>query len=98
MAAPTRPTKPARAAQSKRATPEPAQPKLISPTATAIPSPISAFTGIRCVPVPVNEPIKSYAPGSPERAELKARLEQMAAERIEIPIVVGGREIRSGET
>ena len=43
MAAPTRPTKPARAAQSKRATPEPAQPKLISPTATAMPMDLPRF-------------------------------------------------------
>jgi len=95
---PTRPTKPARAQQSKRATTESVQPKAVSPEAASVPSPISAFTGIRRVPTPVNEPTKSYASGSPERAELKARLQQMAAERIEIPIVVGGREIRSGET
>jgi 1-pyrroline-5-carboxylate dehydrogenase len=46
-------------------------------------------------PVPVNDANKTYLPGSPERAELKARLSQMAAERIEIPVVVGGREIRT---
>src|SRR5262245_41087673 len=57
----------------------------------------AAFAGIRRVPTPVNEPVKSYAPGSPERAELKARLKAMSAERIEIPLVIGGREVRSGE-
>ena len=36
------------------------------------------FNGIRPVPPPVNEPVKAYAPGSPERAELKARLQRMA--------------------
>jgi hypothetical protein len=36
--------------------------------------PGGAFAGTRRVPPPVNEPVKSYAPGSPERAELKARL------------------------
>jgi 1-pyrroline-5-carboxylate dehydrogenase len=41
--------------------------------------------------------VKAYAPGSPERAELKARLASMAAERIEIPLVIGGREVRSGD-
>ena len=56
------------------------------------------FTGIRQVVPPVNEPIRSYAPGSPERAELKARLASMAGERIEIPLVIGGKEIRTGET
>ena len=48
------------------------------------------------VPPPVNDPNRTYLPGSPERAELKARLAQMAAERIDIPIVIGGREIRTG--
>jgi len=57
-----------------------------------------AFNGTRRVPPPVNEPVKGYAPGSPEKAELKARLEAMAGERIEIPLVIGGREVRSGET
>jgi len=58
---------------------------------------VSGFNGNRRVPPPVNEPVKTYAPGSPERAALKARLRQMAGERIEIPLVIGGREIRTGE-
>ena len=37
-------------------------------------------------------------PGSPERAALKARLKAMAAERIDIPLIIGGKEIRTGET
>ena len=99
MAAPTRPTKPARPAQSKRAT-EPAHPKprFAEPSPTPTASQLSAVTGVRRVPAPVNEPIKSYAPGSTERAELKAHLEKMASERIDIPIVIGGREIRTGDT
>jgi len=36
--------------------------------------PLAAFGGRRRVPAPVNEPVKSYAPGSPEKAEVKARL------------------------
>ncbi|MHB1312424.1 MAG: L-glutamate gamma-semialdehyde dehydrogenase [Gemmatimonadaceae bacterium] len=52
--------------------------------------------GIRRVPPPVNEPIKSYAPGSPEKAELKRRLAAMSGECPEIPVVVGGKEIRTG--
>ncbi len=48
------------------------------------------------IPPPVNEPNLTYLPGSPERAALKARLKSMAAERIDIPIVIGGREIRTG--
>ncbi len=58
----------------------------------------AAFAGVRRVPQPVNEPNKTYAPGTPERADLKARLKTMAAERIDIPLVIGGREIRTGRT
>lgn len=50
------------------------------------------------VPVATNEPIKSYAPGSPERASLKTALEQMASETTEMPMIIGGEEIRSGDT
>jgi 1-pyrroline-5-carboxylate dehydrogenase len=45
-----------------------------------------------------NEPVRDYAPGSSERAELQARLEQMQGERIEIPLVVGGKDVTTGET
>ena len=48
------------------------------------------------MPPPFNDSNKTYLPGSPERAELKARLAQMSSERIEIPVVIGGREIRTG--
>jgi 1-pyrroline-5-carboxylate dehydrogenase len=58
---------------------------------------LTGFTAVRHVPPPVNEPVKSYAPRSPERKELKARLESMAGERIEIPIIIGGKEYRTGE-
>jgi 1-pyrroline-5-carboxylate dehydrogenase len=56
-----------------------------------------AFSGTRRVPPPVNEPVKAYAPGSPEKRELKARLKSMAEERIEIPLVIGGKDVRSGD-
>jgi 1-pyrroline-5-carboxylate dehydrogenase len=45
-----------------------------------------------------NEPVLEYAPGSPEREEVRVRLERMKAEQLEIPVVVGGEEIRTGET
>src|SRR5215208_4114695 len=61
-------------------------------------SPIATFSGNRRVPPPVNEPIRSYAPGSPERASLKARLKEMAAEKIDMPLIIGGKEIRTGNT
>jgi 1-pyrroline-5-carboxylate dehydrogenase len=61
-------------------------------------SDVAAINAVRRVPTPINEPVKSYAPGSPERAELKARIKSMAGERIEIPLVIGGKEIRTGKT
>jgi 1-pyrroline-5-carboxylate dehydrogenase len=59
---------------------------------------IAAMNGVRRVPHAVNEPIKSYAPKSPERAELKARLDAMSKEQVDIPIIIGGKEIRTGKT
>jgi 1-pyrroline-5-carboxylate dehydrogenase len=46
----------------------------------------------------MNEPVKDYAPGSPERAELRRRLDQMQSERIELPLVIGGKEVTTGAT
>jgi len=60
--------------------------------------PIPVFNGHRRVPPPVNEPIRSYAPGSPERESLKTRLKDMASQKIDMPLVIGGREIRTGDT
>ncbi len=45
-----------------------------------------------------NEPVKSYAPGSPERAELKKMLEKIHNDQIEIPLIIGGKEIYTGNT
>ena len=56
------------------------------------------FAGRRRVPRPENDPNLSYAPGTPARAELKARLKQMAAETVDIPIIIGGKECRTSET
>jgi len=50
------------------------------------------------LPQPINEPILSYAPGSPERQALKAALNKIAGEQIEIPLIIGGKEIRTGQT
>ncbi len=60
-------------------------------------APLAGFSGTRHVPPPVNEPVKSYAAGSPEKAALKARLADMAKDRLDIPIIVGGKEIRTGD-
>jgi 1-pyrroline-5-carboxylate dehydrogenase len=57
-----------------------------------------SFNGRRRVPAPFNEPVNTYAPCTPQRAELKARLAAMAGERVDIPLFIGGREIRTGDT
>ena len=49
------------------------------------------------VPMPFNEPVYEFAPGSPERAQLKAALDEIANKKIEIPLIIGGKEIRTGK-
>ena len=62
-----------------------------------MPPTIAAFNGHRRVPPPVNEPVHSYAPGSPERASLKAKLKQLSSETIDMPLIIGGREVKTGD-
>ncbi|MEG8946675.1 L-glutamate gamma-semialdehyde dehydrogenase [Rosettibacter firmus] len=50
------------------------------------------------VPFPPNEPVKSYAPGTSERTALKNQLNAMVNQTIEIPLIIGGKEIRTGDT
>jgi 1-pyrroline-5-carboxylate dehydrogenase len=52
--------------------------------------------GIFRPPPPHNEPVRDYKPGSPERESLRVRLEQMRGERIEIPCVIGGKDVETG--
>lgn len=47
--------------------------------------------------VPTNEPMNDFAPGSPSRAALKAGLERQAAQVVEIPLIIGGKEVRTGK-
>jgi len=47
------------------------------------------------VPTPINEPVKSYAPRSPERAALENELALTASREVEIPLVIGGKEVRT---
>jgi 1-pyrroline-5-carboxylate dehydrogenase len=56
------------------------------------------MSGAFSVPQPINETVLSYAPGSPERAALKAELARQSALQVEIPVVVGGKEVRTGKT
>jgi 1-pyrroline-5-carboxylate dehydrogenase len=55
-------------------------------------------TGVFTLPQPVNEPVRDYSPGSPERTGLKTTLDDMAGRQIEIPMVIGGEEVRTGRT
>ena len=48
-------------------------------------------------PHPVNEPVLDYAPGSPERAALKAELARRTGETIDIPMIIDGKEVTTGE-
>mgnify|MGYP001560861702 CR=1 FL=1 len=43
------------------------------------------------VPPPVNEPLKTYAPGTPERAALKAKIAEQSGQRIQIPLIIDGK-------
>src|SRR3954470_15857281 len=50
------------------------------------------------VPEPFNEPVRSYAPGSPEREEVRLRLQEMESQELEIPLVIGGERVTTGDT
>ena len=50
------------------------------------------------IPTPVNEPVLSHAPGSPERGELKRTLKDLSGRELEIPLVIGGKDVHTGRT
>jgi len=58
---------------------------------------VSSF-GLFRPPQARNEPVREYAPSSPERASLQVRLEQMRGERVEIPVVIGGKDVQTAKT
>jgi 1-pyrroline-5-carboxylate dehydrogenase len=49
------------------------------------------------VPAAVNEPVLNYAPGSPERRELKAAIEQMRSQKVDVPMYIGGKAIHTAK-
>jgi 1-pyrroline-5-carboxylate dehydrogenase len=49
------------------------------------------------VPTPHNESVKSYAPGSPERKELQAKLKELRAKQVDVPMYIGSEEVRTGK-
>src|SRR6266576_2262984 len=50
------------------------------------------------IPTPVNEPVLSYAPGTPERADRKRTLKELSGRQLEIPLVIGGKDVHTGRT
>ncbi|HRN91110.1 MAG TPA: L-glutamate gamma-semialdehyde dehydrogenase [Ferruginibacter sp.] len=49
-------------------------------------------------PLPANEPVLNYAPGSPEKAALKRALKELKSQKIDVPMYIGGEEVRTGKT
>src|SRR3989442_3173189 len=49
-------------------------------------------------PPATNEPVRDYAPGSPERAELQLRLSELQSQKIELPCIIGGKDVLTGDT
>jgi len=45
-------------------------------------------------PAPVNESVLSYAPGTPEKEALKKKLKELQSKEIEIPLIIGGKEVK----
>ncbi len=58
---------------------------------------MSSF-GAAPIPVPANEPVRGYAPGSPERARLEAELDRQLGMEIEVPLVINGEQVTTGTT
>jgi 1-pyrroline-5-carboxylate dehydrogenase len=54
--------------------------------------------GIFRVPEPHNEPVLGYEPGTPERNALRRRLDELSSQRLEIPLVIGGDDVQTGDT
>ena len=50
------------------------------------------------IPTPVNEKVYSFAQGTPERESLKKKVDELAGQQIDIPLVIDGKEVRTGDT
>ncbi|MCK5833955.1 L-glutamate gamma-semialdehyde dehydrogenase [bacterium] len=55
------------------------------------------FNAKLTVPTPINEPVLSYAPGNPETIALKEAIQKLKSEKPEIPLIIGGKEIKTGK-
>ena len=51
--------------------------------------------GLFKAPIPVNEPVKSYAPGTPERASLQAKLKEMSGKKLDLPMIINGHAVHA---
>src|SRR4051812_5636472 len=60
-------------------------------------APVTAH-GLPRPPVPYNEPIKSYAPGSPERDAVRKRLDELSGQQMQLPLVIGGKDVQLSDT
>ena len=56
------------------------------------------MSGFFKVPKPINEPVKTYVPGSPERIELQRTLQELKSQQVDIPMYIGGEEVRTNNT
>src|SRR3954447_4496699 len=53
---------------------------------------VAVLDAVTIPPLPVNEPVRTYAPGSPERASVESRLKELAADRVDLPMTIGGEQ------
>ena len=53
--------------------------------------------GIFTLPPVANEPVKTYAPGSPERKSLQAKIKELRSNEVDIPMIIGGKEVRTNK-
>ena len=58
----------------------------------------AAEAAIPSIQMPINEPVRDYAPGSAERAAIERALADMVDQEVDIPLQIGGRVVRTGDT
>src|SRR3954453_21682738 len=53
---------------------------------------VAVLAAVTPPPLSANEPVRTYAPGSPERASVESRLKELAADRVDLPMTIGGEQ------
>src|SRR3954453_21886990 len=84
--------------EHRRPSPRLRSPPASPPRLRILESPAVSAHGIFRVPEPHNEPVLGYEPGSPERDELRGRLDELSSQRLEIPLVISGEDVQTGDT